>query len=107
MTKYLDSPLKVAGTLLTLAGICLQFFALHQSLPESLSIVLMGVLMLLTAWMITHSRLSRKYRHGLEISLLMLTILCSLLMALDYYGLIAIHRFLSVTGIRDVLTSIQ
>lgn len=107
MTKYLDSPLKVAGVLLTLAGVCLHFFTLHQSIPESLSIVLMGILMLLTAWMITHSRLSRKYRQGLEFSLLMLTFLCSLLMVLDYYGLIAIHRFLTVTGIRDVLTNIQ
>lgn len=106
MTKYLDSPLKITGILLTLTGIFLRFFTYHPSLPESFSITLMGVLMLLTAWMITRSRLSKKYRHAVEITLLMLTILCSALMALDYYGVIAIHQILSVTGLRDVLTSL-
>jgi O-antigen ligase len=105
MTKYLDSPLKITGILLTFAGISLRFFTYHPSLPESFSITLMGILMLLTAWMITRSSLSRKYRNLVEVTLLLLTILCSVLMALDYYGFIAIHRLLSVTGLRDVLTS--
>lgn len=107
MTKYLDSPLKITGMLLTVTGISLQFITYHPSIPESYSITLMGVLMLLTAWMITRSSLSKKYRQAVEITLLMLTILCSVLMALDYYGFLAIHRFLSVTGVRDVLTNIQ
>jgi len=106
MTKYLDSPLKITGILLTLAGISLRFSTLQPSLPESLSISLMGVLMLLTGWMIARSHMSRKDRNLVEITLLLVTILCSILMAMDYYGIIAIHHILTTNGFRDLLTSI-
>ena len=106
MTKYLDSPLKITGILLTLTGISLRFFTLNTSVSETLSITLMGILMLLTAWTITYSRMSRKDRNLVEVVLLLLTIVCSLMMALDYYGIIAIHQVLTSSGLRDLLTSI-
>lgn len=106
MTKYLDSPLKITGILLTLAGISLRFFTLQPSLPESFSITLMGMVMLLTGWMITRSRMNRKDRNLVEITLLLVTIICCILMAMDYYGIIAIHQILSTNGFRDLLTSI-
>jgi O-antigen ligase len=104
MTKYLDSPLKITGILLSLTGLILSFFSFHPSIPEGLSIFLMGIVMLTTAWMITRSSMSRKDRNLVEITLLLIVILCSILMAMDYYGLIAIHHFLSSSGLREILT---
>jgi hypothetical protein len=97
MTKYLDSPLKITGILLTLTGILLSFFTTHPSIPEGYSLAVMGIIMLVTAWMITHSRMSHKDRSLIEIVLVMIIILFSVLMALDYYGIIAIQQFLSAT----------
>ena len=55
MTKYLHSPLKITGILLTFTGIFLSLFTTQPSLTEGYSIVSMGVIMLVTAWMITRS----------------------------------------------------
>jgi peptidoglycan biosynthesis protein MviN/MurJ (putative lipid II flippase) len=101
MTKHLDSPLKITGILLTLTGIILSLFTTHPSLPEGYSISMMGIIMLVTAWMITRSRLTRKDRSLIEIILILVIILFSVLMAMDYYGIIAIQRFLSITGVHQ------
>ena len=101
MTKHLDSPLKITGILLTLTGIILSLFTTHPSLPEGFSISMMGIIMLVTAWMFTRSRLSRKDRSLIEIVLILIIILFSILMAMDYYGIIAIQRFLSITGMNQ------
>jgi hypothetical protein len=106
MTKYLDSPLKITGILLTLAGIFLSLFTTHPSLPEGFSLATMGIIMLITAWMITRSRLSIKDRGFIEICLVLLVILFSVLMALDYYGIIAFQQFLSFAGFHTMITNI-
>jgi len=98
MTKYLDSPLKITGILLTLTGVFLSFFTTQPSLTEGYSIALMGVIMLLTAWMITRSRLTHKDRSLIEMILVLVLIMFSILMAMDYYGIISIHRFMSFSG---------
>ena len=98
MTKYLDSPLKITGILLTLTGVFLSFFTTQPSLTEGYSIASMGVIMLLTAWMITRSRMTHKDRSLIEIILVLVIILFSILMAMDYYGIISIHRYMSFSG---------
>ena len=99
MTKHLDSPLKITGILLTLTGVFLSLFTTHPSLPEGFSIAILGIIMILTAWVITNSSMSPKERSYIEIILVAIIVLFSVLMALDYYGLIAIHRFLSISGL--------
>jgi glucose dehydrogenase len=99
MTKYLDSPLKITGILLTLTGVFLSLFTTQPSLTGGYSIATMGVIMLLTAWMITRSKMKHKDRSIFEIILVLVIILFSILMAMDYYGIIAINRYMSISGI--------
>ena len=99
MTKYLYSPLRMTGILLTLTGLYLSLFTSNPSLPEGFSIVMLGIIMLLTGWVITNSSLSAKDRGIIEIVLVTIIILFSAFMALDYYGIIAIPGFLSITGL--------
>ena len=106
MTKYLDSPLKITGILLTLSGIFLSLFTTHPSLPEGFSLATMGIIMFITAWMITRSRLSTKDRSYIEIGLVLIIILFSVLMAMDYCGIIAFQQFLTYVGLQKVITSI-
>lgn len=106
MTKYLDSPLKITGILLTFTGIFLSFFTTQPSLTEGYSIASMGVIMLVTAWMITRSKMKHKDRSIIEIVLVLVIILFSILMAMDYYGIIGIHRYMSISREYLHLTSI-
>lgn len=99
MTKYLYSPLRMTGILLTLTGLYLSLFTSNPSLPEGFSIVMLGIIMLLTGWVITNSSLSSKERGIIEIVLVTIIILFSGFMALDYYGIIAIPGFVSITGL--------
>ena len=96
MTKYLDSPLKITGILLTFTGIFLSLFTTQPSLTEGYSIASMGVIMLVTAWMITRSKMKHKDRSLIEIVLVLVIILFSILMEMDYYGIISIHRYMSI-----------
>jgi hypothetical protein len=97
MTKYLDSPLKITGILLTFTGIFLSLFTTQPSLSEGYSIASMGVIMLVTAWMITRSKMKHKDRSIIEIVLVLVIILFSILMAMDYYGIIGIHRYIGIS----------
>ncbi len=99
MTKHLDSPLKITGILLTLTGVFLSVFTTQPSLTEGFSIATMGVIMILTAWTITRSRMNHKDRSLIEIILVLVIILFSILMAMDYYGVISIHRYMSISGL--------
>ncbi len=98
MTKYLDSPLKITGILLTFTGIFLSLFTTQPSLTEGYSIATMGVIMLVTAWMITRSKMKHKDRSIIEIGLVLVIILFSILMAMDYYGIIGIQHYLGISG---------
>lgn len=99
MTKYLDSPLKITGILLTFTGIFLSFFTTQPSFTEGYSIASMGVIMMVTAWMITRSKMKHKDRSLIEIILVLVIILFSILMAMDYYGIITIHPYMSISGV--------
>lgn len=92
MTKYLDSPLKITGILLTFAGLISMFVTIHPTLPEGYSISLMGITVLLTAWLITRLPINVRTRTLFEIALVLVIFVSSALLALDYYGLISLHH---------------
>jgi hypothetical protein len=98
MTKHLDSPLKITGILLTLTGVFLSLFTTHPSLPEGYSIAILGIIMILTAWVITNSSMNQKERNFIEVLLVIIIIVFSGMMAMDYFGLISINGFLTVSG---------
>jgi competence protein ComGC len=49
--------------------------------------------------MITRSRMTHKDRSLIEMILVLVIILFSILMAMDYYGIISIHRYMSISGV--------
>jgi hypothetical protein len=95
MTKYFDSPLKITGLLLSGTGFIISFFSMHPSLPDGKSLIMLGGISLLTAWMITRSPLKQHERSIFEICLVVILIVFSALMAMDYYGIIAFQHLLS------------
>ena len=95
MTKYLDSPLKITGILLTFAGLIPMFMSTHPSIPDGYSISLMGVTVLGTAWLVTRLPINVKTRNIFEIALVLVIFVSSALLALDYYGLISLHHIQS------------
>ncbi|WP_336516781.1 hypothetical protein [Pollutibacter soli] len=93
MTRYFDSPLKVTGILLTFAGFISAFISLHPSLPESYMISLVGVLVFLTADALTHTSLTFKWRRFFEVGLIVIIVVSTILLTMDFYGMITLRHF--------------
>ncbi len=92
MTRYFDSPLKVTGILLTLAGFFSAFTSLHPSLPESYMIAVMGILVFLTSYALAYTSLTIKWRRFFEIGLILVMVISSFLLTMDFYDLITLRH---------------
>jgi hypothetical protein len=90
MVKYLNSPLKVTGLLLILAGMAIATFSLSQFLFLGLSVVSLGILMHVTAGILLRSAMKNAMKKVFEIALILfIFFFCSVLL-LDYWGVISL-----------------
>jgi uncharacterized membrane protein SirB2 len=96
MVKYFNTPLKVTGTILTLAGIAFTIVSFQQSIFLGVSIILLGFVVLITEMVITRTRMKSKKRIAFEFMLIMVILCFAILLALDYYGVIVIQNMLAI-----------
>ena len=89
MTKYLNSPLKITGSLLILAGLFIAIFIFDQFLFLGLSVFSLGVLIQVTAGFIYKPSVKRGTRWG-EIVLVFFILAFFGILLLDYLGIIKI-----------------
>ena len=90
MVKYLNSPLKVTGLLLILAGMAIATFSLSQFLFLGLSVISLGILMHVTAGILLRSAMKNAMKKVFEIALILfIFFFCSVLL-LDYWGVISL-----------------
>jgi len=94
MIRYLNSPLKVAGILLSLGGILL--LALNTSFYSlmGVSILMMGLIVLVTEWMIQKSLAKNKQRFAFEVFLISIICLFAIFIILDFMGIISLQHFI-------------
>ncbi len=93
MIRYLNSPLKVAGILLSLGGLLLLtqnngFYGLM-----GISILMMGLIVLVTEWMIQRSPASNKQRFAFEVFLISIIGVFAIFIILDFLGIISLQHF--------------
>ena len=89
MTKYLNSPLKITGSLLILAGLFISVFIFDQFLFLGLSVFSLGVLIQVTAGVLFKSSVKQGTRWG-EIALVFFILAFFGILLLDYLGVIKI-----------------
>jgi hypothetical protein len=89
MTKYLNSPLKITGSLLILAGLFIAIFIFDQFLFLGLSVCSLGVLIQVTAGIIYKPSVKRGTKWG-EIVLVFFILAFFGILLLDYLGIIKI-----------------
>ncbi|MBS1750608.1 MAG: hypothetical protein JST63_11935 [Bacteroidetes bacterium] len=91
MLKYLNSPLKVTGTLLVLAGALIATISFGQFLFLGLSVISLGILIHVTNGILLKSEMKNAMKKVFEIVLILfISIFCSLLL-LDYWGVISLN----------------
>ena len=94
MIRYLNSPLKIAGILLTLSGILLLSLTHNFYGFLGISITLMGMIVLGTEWMLQKSISKNKRRLGFELFLICVIGIFAMIIILDYLGIISMHNFM-------------
>ncbi|WP_152269148.1 hypothetical protein [Agriterribacter humi] len=90
MTKYLNSPLKVTGSLLMLAGLFVAIFTFDQFLFLGLSVFSLGVLIQVTAGILFKSPMKSGEKRWGEIALVFFILAFFGILLLDYLGVIKI-----------------
>ncbi|MFT3945932.1 MAG: hypothetical protein QM763_03070 [Agriterribacter sp.] len=90
MVKYLNSPLKITGSLLMLAGFSIAAFTFGQFLFLGLSVMSLGVLIHVTAVILFRSVMKPTIKQLFEILLVLFIVCFFSILVLDYLGLIKI-----------------
>lgn len=88
--KYLNSPLKVTGSLLMLMGVYIAIFTFEQFLFLGLSVIVLGVLLQVTSEMLFKLPGRRGYNKWGEIILSFFVLSFCGVLLLDYLGVIKI-----------------
>jgi drug/metabolite transporter (DMT)-like permease len=94
MIRYLNSPLKVAGILLFLGGVLLLTLSNSFYSLMGISIVMMGLIVLVTEWMIQKSLAKNKQRFAFEVFLICIIGLFAIFIMLDFLGIISLQHFM-------------
>jgi len=94
MIRYLNSPLKVAGILLSLGGILLLTLNTSFYSLMGVSILMMGLIVLATEWMIQKSLAKNKQRFAFEVFLISIICLFAIFIILDFMGIISLQHFI-------------
>ncbi|MCC6289294.1 MAG: hypothetical protein IT249_15550 [Chitinophagaceae bacterium] len=90
MVKYLNSPLKITGSLLMLAGFFVAAFTLGQLLFLGLSVFSLGILIHVTAAILIRSVMTDKLKKIFEILLILFIVFFFSILVMDYLGIIGI-----------------
>jgi hypothetical protein len=96
MIRYLNTPLKVTGILLTLAGAVLTVITFQHADFTGVSVLSLGVVVLLTGLMIPRSSVPATHRIVLELFLIFVILFIAAVLVMDYYGIIMLRRFISI-----------
>ena len=92
MVKYLNSPLKITGSLLVAAGLSIATISMGQFLFLGMSVVSLGVLVHVTNWIICRSHMNTREKKIFEFCLLLFIISLCATFVLDYFGIIRLSR---------------
>ncbi len=96
MVKFFNTPLKVTGAILTLAGIAFTVISFQHSLFLGISVILLGLVVIITEMVITRAQMKNRQRITFEFILILIILCFAVLLALDYYGVIVIQNFLAI-----------
>ncbi|MFT3747510.1 MAG: hypothetical protein QM768_04310 [Agriterribacter sp.] len=90
MVKYLNSPLKITGSLLMLAGFFIAAFTFGQFLFLGLSVFSLGILIHITAAILIRSVMKNNLKRIFEMLLVLFIIFFFSILIMDYLGIIGI-----------------
>jgi len=90
MVKYLNSPLKITGSLLMIGGAGIAAFTFGQLLFLGLSVVSLGILIHVTAIILLRSEMKITFKRLFEIALVAFIFFFCAVLLLDYWGIIEI-----------------
>jgi uncharacterized membrane protein SirB2 len=96
MVKYFNTPLKVTGAILMFAGFAFSIISFQHSLFLGVSVILLGLVVIITEIVLTRSQMKSKQRNTFEFFLVLLILCFAVMLALDYYGVIVIQNFLAI-----------
>jgi len=94
MIRYLNSPLKIFGTVLIVAGAFFVIFLPAQIFLLGLSLLTMGVMIHFTEWLMEILSVTNTQKRIYEYLLLAMVVCFLLAIALDYLGVIRMQRYL-------------
>lgn len=89
MVKFINSPLKITGSLVLLVGLIIAAFTFDQFLFLGISVFLLGVLIHVTAEMVFKS-MSTNARKWWEIALVFFILCFCSILVMDYFEVIKI-----------------
>ena len=91
MVRFLNSPLKITGSLLAIAGISIATFSFGQLMFLGISVVSLGILIHITVWIIRRSHMKQRERDVFEFCLLFFILSFCATLVLDYFGIIRLN----------------
>jgi hypothetical protein len=94
MIRYLNSPLKIFGAVLIVAGAFFVIFLPAQIFLLGLSLLTMGVMIHFTEWLMEILSVKNTQKKIYEYLLLAMVVFFLLAIALDYFGVIRMQRYL-------------
>jgi hypothetical protein len=94
MIRYLNSPLKIFGTVLIVTGALFVIFLPAQIFLLGLSLLTMGAMIHFTEWLMEMLSVKNTQRKIYEYLLLTMVVCFLLAIALDYLGVIRMQRYL-------------
>jgi len=94
MIRYLNSPLKIFGAVLIVAGAFFVIFLPAQIFLLGLSLLTMGVMIHFTEWLMEILSVKNAQKKIYEYLLLAMVVFFLLAIALDYFGVIRMQRYL-------------
>jgi len=94
MIRYLNSPLKIFGAVLIVAGAFFVIFLPAQIFLLGLSLLTMGVMIHFTEWLMEILSVKNTQKRIYEYLLLAMVVCFLLAIALDYLGVIRMQRYL-------------
>jgi hypothetical protein len=94
MIRYLNSPLKIFGIVLIVAGALFVIFLPAQIFLLGLSLLTMGIMIHFTEWLMEILSVKNTQKKIYEYLLLMMVVCFLLAIALDYLGVIRMQTYL-------------
>lgn len=90
MVKYINSPLKITGSLLLLVGFGVVMITVGQFLFLGVSIMSLGILIHITAAILLRSVMRYEIKRIFEFALVLFIVLFFSFIVMDYFGIINI-----------------